>query len=446
MLIPFLGVFLGMTLWSQWLPIPGFTTPEMSLTQRLSGTVQLTLGSWIVCDTVDTLASQRSHSVDTDVVSFADDHGYANTTDYLVISLETGVIVRPGLVDTMPSWFPTGFKVPIPGLSWCSVGVTSSGFEEVVDIHTLRSGPGQGLFVSVLFAVIWCFIQGPMALIAYTRRLVSSGARTLAEWTLDYLEGQPQIAHVQFVAEEGSTLYGKLDLLIAGVMDIQEETLAWVLAADSRPDSVSHVSVLSHSGGIWVHRIPKSGGEQPRDRKSARNTTKTVDSTDSSCVKLVSQHPWNPPEIDASDHDDDSAEAEALNGNGAEIEGDASTPKRKRKNRPSQAKRRRLHERVLEASEKELEQALPKPTVPASSAQGTPLAASSSSTPLSASAPVFLPARLAEQELQSGPLSPAPLSVEMDIDPPEDCGTGSHDDGAPPQRSSRRRRHRRRNA
>ncbi|KAJ5542506.1 hypothetical protein N7535_004928 [Penicillium sp. DV-2018c] len=435
LLIPFIGIFLGMTLWSQWFPIRGFTAPEMSFKQRLSGTLQLTLESWIFCDTVDTLKSQCSHSGDAAGVSFADGQGYANTTDYLVISAETAVIVRPGLVDSMPSWFPTGFKVALPDLSWYSVGVTSSVPEEVVDIHPLGPGPGQGLFVSVLLVVLWCIIQGPpMALIAYPRRLVSSAARTLAEWILDYLEGQPQIALVQFVAEKDSTLYDKLDLLIAGVMDIQEEILAWVLAADSRPDSVSHVSVLPHSGGIWVHRIPKSSdGEQTRDRKSARNTTETVNGTDGACLRLVCQHPWNLPKMDASEHDDVSPSGETLNANGADIEGNGSPPQRRKRYRPSQEKRRRYRARVLRESEKEHEQALPEPTVPASSAQSTPPATSLNSTPLSASAPVFLPARPAEQELHSGPLAPAPS---------EDSGTGPHDNVAPPQWSSRRHRRR----
>ncbi|KAJ5542792.1 hypothetical protein N7535_005215 [Penicillium sp. DV-2018c] len=381
--IPFIGFFLGMTLWSQWFPIPGLTVPEMSFKQRLAGTLRLTLESWIVCDAEDAHKSQRSHSGGTHfggaaIVSFADGHGYANTTDYLVISPETAVIVRPGLVDSMPPWFPTGFKVPLPDLSWYSVGVTSSVPEEVVDIHPLGSGPGQGLFVSVLLVVLWCAIQGPMV---------------LAEWTLDYLEGQPQITHVQIVAEKDSTLYDRLDLLIAGVMDIQEETFAWVLATDSYPDSVSHVSVLSHSGGIWVHRIPRSSDrEQARDRRSARDTTETGNSTGSACFKLVCQHPWNLPKMDASEHDDDaSPSGETRNAKGADIEGKETSL-----------------ERVLKASEKELEQPLPRPTVPASSAQGSPLATSSNPTPLSALAPVFLPAHPAEQELHSGPLSPAP--------------------------------------
>ncbi|KAJ5135613.1 uncharacterized protein N7515_004891 [Penicillium bovifimosum] len=270
LLIPWLGVVLGMTLWSQWLPIPGVTAPAMSFRQRLSGVCQLVAGSWIVCGTVDILKSPSCYSNDTDnggthsgdtaVVSLADGHGYANTTDFLLISPVTDVIVPLTRADTMPSWFATGgFKVPIPGLAWSSAGVTSSLPEEVVDIHPLRSGPGQGLFVPLLCVVVWCFLQGPMALVAYTRRLVSFSVRTLTERILDDLEGQPQIARVRLVAEEDSTLYDKLDFLIAGLMDLQDETLAWVLAVDSHPDSVSHVSVLSHAGGYLGSPDPRGG-------------------------------------------------------------------------------------------------------------------------------------------------------------------------------------------
>ncbi|KAJ5542442.1 hypothetical protein N7461_008445 [Penicillium sp. DV-2018c] len=430
-----------MTLWSQWFPIPGLTVPQMSFKHRLAGTLRLTLESWIVCDAEDAAKSQRSysggiHSGDAAVVSFAGGHGYANTTDYLVISPETAVIVRPGLVDSMPSWFPTGFKVPLPDLSWYSVGVTSSVPEEVVDIHPLGPGPGQDLFVSVLLVVLWCVIQGPMALIAYSRRLVSSGVRALAEWTLDYLDGQPQIALVQFVAEKDSTLYDKLDLLIAGVMDIQDETLAWVLAVDSRPDSVSHVSVLPHSGGIWVHRIPKSSdGEQARGRKSASNTTETASGTDSVCLKLVCQHPWNPPKMDASEHDDASPSGEDRNANGADIEGDGS---------PRQEERDTARRRQRDAASgrghsgrarRNMNRGFP-------SLLFMPL-------PLR----VHLSRRLRARRLNWLWLRfpfllvrrSRSCTVVLFLPLPQgtqDCGTGPHDDVSPPQRSSRRHRRR----
>ncbi|KAJ6138129.1 hypothetical protein N7471_004615 [Penicillium samsonianum] len=445
MWIPFLGIFVGITLWSQWFPIPGFTAPEQSFMRRLSGTFQLTMESWAFCDLVNAAvskqASQREHPVWESRSHVG--RGYANSTD-TVLNLGTDVIIRPGLVDDMPSWFPTPFLVPIPVSSWSSDGVTSSDPEEPVDIHKLGSKPRQGFFATLLFIGVWCFVQVPWALIAYQRHLYD-GLDTLIEWILKVLEGQPQIARVQFVAEDGSSSFDKeMDLLIAGPMETDEEILSWVMAADNCPESVSHVSILSQSGGIWVHRITKGqGDEQSPDPESACNTTEPVNTTDDARANLVSRNPWNSTDLYASDHDNSPAPAENPIGNGAEDERPDSTPAYfSRRNRPSQAKRRRDAKRARQ-EKKELKHS----SVLASYASSASLAMSSSSTPLSALAPVFVPGRLAEQDdPQSGPLSPTPLSTNVDIDPPADCGTTSPDDNALTQQSRRRRRRRQRPA
>ncbi|KAJ5410287.1 uncharacterized protein N7487_004646 [Penicillium crustosum] len=425
MLIPFLGIFVGMTLWSQWFPIPGFTAPEQSFIRRLSGTFQLTMESWAFCDLVNAAASQRGHASRRGHSVWESrshvGHGYANSTDFLLVSLGTDVIVQPSVADDMPPWFPTPFLVPIPVSSWSSDGVTSSDPEEFVHILLLGSKPGHGFYTTLLFFGIWCF------------------------WILKVLEGQPQIARVQFVAEDDSSSFdGEMDRLIAGPTETDEEILSWVMAADSCPESVSHVSVLSRSGGIWVHRIAKSlGDDQVPDPESACNTTDLVNTTDNARMDLVSRHPWNSTALYASDHDDSPAPAGDPIGNGADDERPDSTPAYfSRKNRPSQAKRRREGKRARQ-EKKDLKHS----DVLASYASNASLAMSSSSTPLSALAPVFVPGRLAEQgDLQSGPPSPTPLFTNVGIDPPADCGTTTPDDNALPQPSRRRRRRRQRHA
>ncbi|CAI7581542.1 unnamed protein product [Penicillium glandicola] len=428
MLIPFLGIFVGMTLWSQWFPIPGFTAPEQSFMRRLSGTFQLTMESWAFCDLVNAAASQREHPV-------------WESCSHVGHGLGTDIIVQPGLVDDMPPWFPTPFLVPIPVSLWSSDGVTSSDPEEFVYILSPRPKPGQGFLATLLFIGIWCFVQVPWALIAYQRQLFS-GLDTCIEWILKVLEGQPQIARVQSVAEEDSSSFDEeMDLLIAGPRETDEDILAWVLAVDVCPESVSHVSVLSQSGGVWVHRFTQGlGDEQSPEPESACNTTEPVNTTDDARANLVSPHLWNSIVLYAPDHDDTPAPAvENPIGNGAEDERPDSTPAYfRKKNRPSQAKRHRAAKRARQ-EKKELSHS----NVLASYASTASLAMPKSSTPLSALAPVFVPGRLAEQDdVQSGPLSPAPLSADVGIDPPADCGTSSPDDNAPPQRSRRRRRRR----
>ncbi|KAJ5514405.1 hypothetical protein N7463_003957 [Penicillium fimorum] len=448
MLIPFLGIFVGMTLWSQWFPIPGFTAPEQSFMRRLSGTFQLTMESWAFCDLVNAAASgsghvsQREHPVWESRSHVG--RGYANSTDFLVLNLGTEVIVQPGLVDNMPPWFPTPFLVPIPVSLWAGDGVTSSDPEEFVVIYSPRPKHGQGFVATLFFVGIWCFVQVPWALIDYSRQLFS-GLDTLIAWILKVLEGHPHIARVQFVAEEDSSSSDKkMDLLVAGPTETDQEILSWVMAADNRPESVSHVSVLSQSGGIWVHRITRSlGDEQLLEPESACNTTEPASIRDDARAKLVSRHLWNSTDLYASDHDDSPAPAESPIGNGVDDERPDWTPAYfRKKNRPSQAKRRRDARRAQQKN-KELEHS----NVLASYASSASLAMPPTSTPLSALAPVFVSGRLTEQgDSQSGPLSPAPLSADVGIDPPTDYGTISPDDNALPQRSSRRRRRRQRHA
>ncbi|CAI7655577.1 unnamed protein product [Penicillium palitans] len=437
MLIPFLGIFVGMTLWSQWFPIPGFTAPEQSFVRRLSGTFQLTMESWAFCDLVNAAASQRERASQRG-------HPVWESRSHVGHGLGTDVIVQPGLVDDMPPWFPTPFLVPIPVSSWTSDGVTSSDPEEFVHILKLGSKPGHGFYATLLFFGVWCLVQVPWALIAYQRQSYS-GLDTLIEWILKVLEGQPQIARVQFVAEDDSSSFDEeMDRLIAGPTETDEEILSWVMAADNCPESVSHVSVLSQSGGIWVHRIAKSlGDEQAPDPESVCNTTDPVNTTDDARMNLVSRHPWNSVDLYASDSDDSPAPAGSPIGNGAKDERPDSTPANSgRKNRPSQAKRRREGKRAQQGK-KETKHS----SVLASYASSASLAMSSSSTPFSALAPVFVPGRLAEQDdLQSGPPSPTPLFTNVGIDPPADCGTTTPDDNALPQPSRRRRRRRQRHA
>ncbi|KAI3142488.1 hypothetical protein CBS147330_275 [Penicillium roqueforti] len=443
MLIPFLGIFVGMTLWSQWFPIPGFTVPGQSFVRRLSGTFQLTMESWAFCDVVNVVASECGHASRREHPVWESrshvGHGYSNSTD-MVLFLGTDIIVRPELVDDMPSWFPTPFLVPIPVSSWSSDGVTSSDPKEFVDIHSPRSKPGQGFVATLLFIAIWCFVQIPWALIAYSRQLFS-GLETLIEWTLKVLEGQPQIARVQFVAEDDSSSFEReMDRLLAGPTETDEEILAWVMAADSCPESVSHVSVLSLFAGIWVHRITKGLGDEPSlDPESACDSIIPVNTTDDARTNLVSRHPWNSSDIYASDQSDSEAPAAESTGNGAEDERPVSTPRHyRRKCRPSQAKRRRDAKKAQQ-EKKELKHS----NVLASYASSASLTMSSSSTPLSAVAPVFVPGRLEEQgDPQSGPLSPTPLFANVGIDTPTDCGTTSPNDVLPQQSRGRRRRQR----
>ncbi|KXG47143.1 uncharacterized protein PGRI_038890 [Penicillium griseofulvum] len=433
--------------------------------------------SWAFVDLVDAAASkgwhapQREHPVQESRSHVS--HGYSNSTDFVVLNLGTDIIVRPGLVDDMPPWFPTPFLVPIPVSLWTSDGVTSSVPEEDVDIDSLLPGPGLGFIAKLLLVCVWWLCQASLVLIAYERQLFSD-IETMMEGILKVFEGQLQIARVQFVAEEDSSFDKKMDLLIAGSAETDEEALLWVMAADSCPESVSHVSVLSQSGGIWVHRITKGlGDEQAPEPESECNTTKPASTTDDVRENLVSRHPWNSIDLyasdsddspapavslTASDHDDSPAPAESLTGNGAdgppapaesltsngaEDERPDSTPAYfSRKNRPSQAKRRRAAKRAQQ-EKKELQHS----NVLASYASRASLAMPPSSTPLSALAPVFVPGHLAEQgDSQSGPLSPAPLFANVGIDPPTDCGTTLLDDNALPQQSRRRRRRRQHHA
>ncbi|KAJ5468380.1 hypothetical protein N7475_006132 [Penicillium sp. IBT 31633x] len=443
MLIPFLSIFMGMTLWSQWFPIPGFTLPEQSFLQRMSGTFQLTLEYWAFCDLVDAATSINSGSGDLAAVSFADGLGYANSTGIPALDLGTDSTIEPDQLDSMPPWFQSPLLVSLLVLFWSSDRVTSSDPDEVVDIHPLGSGPGQRVFALLLILGIQCFLH---ALFVYTWRLFFAGHERFIGLATRFLEGEPQIARLQFVAEDGSSSFDReMDLLIAGSTETDEEILAWVMAADTRPDSVSHVSVLSQFRGIWVHRITKGHGEeQALGSELACDTTEPANTTYNPCANFVSRHSCDTLVIYVSDDDDDFQEAAKISTDyGAENNSHVPNPaKRRRRNRPSQAKRHREGKRAHQMNGKELQQEPSGPTAPASSVSDASIAVSQSSAFLSAFTPAFIPDRVVAQELQSGPLPPAPLSESMDIDSPAEWDMNSRDNG-PPQRSRRRHRHRR---
>jgi hypothetical protein len=100
--------------------------------------------------------------------------------------------------------------VPISVSSWSSDGVTSSDPEEFVDIHQLRPKPETKTGAQLPLVsnqVPKDLEETPNAKEQQQRGevVLCSGLGTLIEWILKVLEGQAQIARVQFVAEEDSS-------------------------------------------------------------------------------------------------------------------------------------------------------------------------------------------------------------------------------------------------
>jgi hypothetical protein len=272
--------------------------------------------------------------------------------------------------------------------------------------------------VCTLFSVPWlAWLHVLWFLFAYKRRLIDLAAP--AKWILKSFAGQPQIA-LSFAGEQEDTAssFGEeVYLLFAGPMETDDDILAWVKGRDSRPESVSHVSVLSQFGGIWVHRIIEVLEEElplevPTD--SDCKISETVNAAEDVCKKPVLLLTWISPEVNDSDLVSPAPAVGEL-GESTETDGRPPSPpvktRKGRKNRPSAKTRRRHAERAR--AEKELEKTLSESPIEAPSPATASLLAPESSTPLSALAPAFIPSPLVGEQ-QSGPLASTPVSASSD--------------------------------
>lgn len=452
MLIPLVGVLLSVALWSQWLSFPDPTVPQQSFIRRLGSTLHLTLDAWVVIDTADAVASRYehllkeaySHTGNRAVVNISGDPGYT-----WFFGADEELLGLPRVWEPLPQSPTPPMSVPVK--YWLKEGLADWITIDPADVPLSNSERVKAFIVSVvctLFSVPWwAYYQVLRFLFAYTRRLIIR-LEAQAEWILKYLEGQPQIARVQFVAEgdSPSSFDEELDLLIAGPRVTEEDILFWAKEEDSRPESVSPVSVLSQSGGIWIHQFTES----PKEKlplgirtESDRKTTETANSTDGARLKPVLRLTWISPDMEDSDLDSP-APADGEPEKSTETDGRPSTPPvtiNKKKNRPSLAARRRKAKQAREG-EKELEKTLSEPPVAASSTSSDSALAPNSSTPLSALAPVFTPGHLAGLP-QNGPLPSTPVPEQSGTNLPTDCGPPLQDFDGPSQRHKRHRRPRR---
>lgn len=334
MLIPLVGVLLSVALWIQWLSFPDPTVPQQSFIQRLGATLHLSLDTWVVVDTADAVASRYehllkeaySHTGNRAVVNITGDPGHT-----WFFGADEELLGLPRVWEPLPQSPTPPMSVPVK--YWLKEGPADWITIDPVDVPLSNSGRVKVFIVSVvctLFSVPWwAYYQVLRFLFAYTRRLIIR-LEAQAEWILKYLEGQPQIARVQFLAEgdSPSSFDEELDLLIAGPRVTEEHVLSWAKEEDSRPESVSPVSVLSQSGGIWIHQFTESPKEKlPLGIRTEldRKTTETANSTDGARLKPVLRLTWISPDVEDSDLDSP-APADGEPEKSTEADGRPSTP------------------------------------------------------------------------------------------------------------------------
>jgi hypothetical protein len=338
-------------------------------------------------------------------------------------------------------------------LYWFEEGVLATFFTpEVDEFPSRRIRLGRvSMIIKIWLVCLWWRIPWSVRSrafsnsIAYLRRFIFY-LNICLEWTQKYLEGHLQIALVQFVADGGPHLSvnEEVDLLIAGPRVSDEEILAWVKDVDSRPDSVFHVSILSQSGGIWIHRIAEGSTDAlPLGiaTETDCNTIKASTPTEDVRLNPVLPLTWLSPDVDGSnlDHSEAPADGEPEKSSEAEDRPPTLEKTKRRRNRPSQKQRHREGKRARLAREKELDKTLSESPVEASSLSAAFLSVSAGSTPLSALAPVFVPEQLVG-EPQSGPLSSTPVPAQADTNLPKDGGSTSQDYDGSSRRYKRRPR------
>jgi hypothetical protein len=410
MLIPIVGMLVSMAFWSVWFPNPDPFEPGQPIHRRLIGTLQFGLEAWAITDLVDAVASRygypveetHSHTPKQLVVNFSDGNWHGTWT----YGDREDVLIFPRVWDPIPL-SPNSY-VSDPVLYWFEEGGLATFLTpEDAEIPSRHSRSERvSIIITIWLVCMWFHLPWSARLrvfqnsIAESRRFIFY-LDTWFEWAQKYLEDHPQIAPVHFVADGVSPLSfdDEVDLLFADPKIMDEEILAWVKNTDSRPESVSRVSVLSQSGGIWIHRSTK-GLEDAlslgNPTETDCNTRKLTASTEDVRLNPVLRLTWISPDVVGSSLDCSEDPAEHEPEKISEQDSRRPTPEvtQKRKPRPSQKARHREGKRARLAREKELEKTISESPVESSATSSVPLSTPPDSTPLSALAPVFVPGQL----------------------------------------------------
>ncbi|KAJ5748515.1 uncharacterized protein N7511_010211 [Penicillium nucicola] len=244
MLFPFMGIFfVGLTLWSQWFPIPGVTDPQESFWRRSIGSIKLTLDVGAVCVLVDSKFPGPVYGP-----------GFPTRTEVFDTSSPVaGTHLTPGprQVYRIPPRGTCGTPCPQLGLEntslvdWMTVVFIYFPFV-IFDLVF----PWLTLLFWLLFYLSYdsghvMLLLRPIEFIAYTLRYLREGSELFVEFLID----QPQIARVQSVADGSLSVYELTDLLVAGPKEANLDP------NPVRTDSMGLlISVLSQAEDVWIHR------------------------------------------------------------------------------------------------------------------------------------------------------------------------------------------------
>ncbi|OQD87304.1 hypothetical protein PENANT_c006G05139 [Penicillium antarcticum] len=476
MLFPFMEImFVGLTLWSQWFPIPGISDPQESLLRRSIGSLRLTLDVGAIYVLVD-------------------GPGYATPTGVS----STDVICRPSRVYSLPR-LPTPSPVPILTRAYgrltasrpkeCMVYLAPSlrlKNTSLIDWMTAFFIFLQFVLLDLLSSklplLLWLlyhitYVHWHVTFLITLIDFIAHTLRYLCDRTGFFVYifiGQPQIARMHFVVDRSLSVYELTDLLIAGPNEANLDP-----NFDARTISMNLlVSVLSQAEDIWIHRevlkyiqckeveamfgqfqeldcirngpIDPVTNVTPQSLVSlaARNSSDVNQETeypdpDHLPARLWALAPWHPKHlspfmvshlvgallaswkegnkdmgisgapVDVPRSSDTAFEMEK--GHSDTDDDDVSTLVRpKRKNRLSQRTRRRHGKQAARRREEELAQTPAECTGTVSSSSGPSLPSPLASTPLVALAPALFSSPEETHQQNSGPPSLTPVPEKSD--------------------------------
>ncbi|PKY06544.1 hypothetical protein P168DRAFT_279961 [Aspergillus campestris IBT 28561] len=189
MLFPFVGVFLAVSLWGAFFPVPGFMHPEEGFLKRIGGAFCVTLSAKMAFHLAEDLHSEYMVPHEDLYDPWTD---FESPWDW--VELDT---TETALSVVIPLWEEA---VEQPVCDWHS---TAS-----------RSPTPSGVTFTVIalgfLASVWFLWKGLGSSGAYTLRMVR-------DWFGRLLGGKPKVAH--YLETDGaSSLYKEMDALIAGPM------------------------------------------------------------------------------------------------------------------------------------------------------------------------------------------------------------------------------------
>jgi hypothetical protein len=247
LVLPFIGLFLSLTLWGTLFPVPRASGPPESFMERLSGAMKVTALVKGAHGLMEMFSMYRTLPRHKDPVRYVQDVAFwADVAELAYLPNRT----ETGLSEVIPLWVETIVEEPVvdngssmfPSLGHV-VAIERAGFDPIVSVSPASSR-------AVVWAVAWIVLA---VLFSLWLALVPTDAYTLenALEALDrFFEPSPKAA-CRLGADCGPSVYDEVVALVgeSGCLFYLDSLLS-----PSTDSSGSELPLEEEVGDVWIHR------------------------------------------------------------------------------------------------------------------------------------------------------------------------------------------------